>query len=121
RQPAFLEEAGGRRGAPKGVRGVMVPQPLFLLRRGLPSPGGRGLEPPRAEGDWLRRKGEGLVPSVGVSRRANSSTANPHPFAPERSLRSRALKPSPIGRGFQIPISLTPLNAAFTIQAAVSA
>src|SRR5690606_19766609 len=47
-------------------------------------------EPPRAKGDWLRRKGEGLVSSVGASRGATASPANPHPLAATRRPAGRA-------------------------------
>src|SRR5690606_7718167 len=50
----------------------------------LPSPDGRGIEPRRAEGDPLRRKGEGSAGEVGrkaVARRLTpTERTNPSPF-----------------------------------------
>src|SRR5690606_36968443 len=58
-----------------------------------PSPDGRGLEPPRAEGDWNRRKGEGSRRKSAegrglpcMLRLTPTETSAPHPFAQERSL-----------------------------------
>ena len=59
---------------------------------------------PLGEGGAQRRMRVGRV-----KRRSRPRTVDPHPFAPERRLRRRALKPSPIGRGSSRPREVFPV------------